>query len=199
MPTLDLALARHAVVSLIALILSIAVHEFAHAFVADRLGDRTPRMQGRVTLNPMAHADPFGTILFPLLGIVFFGGVLFGWGEPVEVNPLSFTRKLRMKTSHLLVAAAGPVSNILFGLLISGVLLILLRSGVDLKPEALSAISSVIYLNFVLAVFNLLPLPPLDGGTVVIGLLPDVPRQARGGFAYRAAQVMEFLSAPPLG
>jgi Zn-dependent protease len=192
---------RHAVVGLIALILSIAVHEFSHAWVADRLGDRTPRLQGRVTLNPMAHADPFGTLLFPLMGIMFFGGILFGWGRPVEVNPVSFTRKLRMKISHLLVAAAGPISNLLFGILISGVLLILLRSGVELKAEVHYGIRSLIGLNFLLCVFNLLPIPPLDGGTVLRGLLPDAPTRgrwsgvgsARMNFAIRANSVMDVL------
>src|SRR5512140_3800237 len=104
---------KHAVVYMIALVLSIAVHEFGHAFVADRLGDRTPRYQGRVTLNPLAHADPIGTFLFPILGMLFSGGVLFGWGKPVIVNPVAFTRRFRMKIGHLMVAAAGPVMNVL--------------------------------------------------------------------------------------
>src|SRR5262245_30008807 len=103
MPHFDIAKTRMAIAWLIALILSIAVHEFAHALVADRLGDRTPRLQGRVTLNPLAHADAIGTLLLPILGI-FFGGTILGWGKPVEVHPPSFTRRLRMKTSHMLVA-----------------------------------------------------------------------------------------------
>src|SRR5262245_28330733 len=98
------------VVMMITLILSIAVHEFGHAFVADRLGDRLPRSQGRVTLNPMAHADPIGTIALPALGFLFSGGTAlgFGWGRPVQVNPPAFTRRFTMRTGDVLVSAAGP-------------------------------------------------------------------------------------------
>src|SRR4051812_23159284 len=93
---------RSVVVNLIILILSICVHEFGHAIVADRLGDRLPRSQGRVTLNPMAHADPFGTILFPAILMLTRSSIGFGWGRPVQVNPNAFTRKLSMRKGHLL-------------------------------------------------------------------------------------------------
>src|SRR5688572_21439230 len=112
---------QYAVVQMVVLILSIAVHEFGHAFVADRLGDRLPRSQGRVTLNPIAHIDPIGTLAMPILGILIMGGIGFGWGRPVMVSPMAFTRKLRMKTAHLLVAAAGPFMNLVFGVVIAGV------------------------------------------------------------------------------
>jgi len=163
---------RNVVVSMIALILSIAVHEFGHAFVADRLGDRLPRSQGRVTLNPVAHIDLLGTIALPLMGLLFGVGAI-GWGRPVMIQPLSFTRKLRMKTGHLLVAIAGPMMNILFGIVISLVALLLQRTGLVQNVLILKAIYGVVYLNFVLAFFNLLPFPPLDGGAVLAGLLPD--------------------------
>jgi len=163
---------RNLVVQMIALILSIAVHEFGHAIVADRLGDRLPRSQGRVTLNPIAHIDLLGTIALPLMGILFGVGAI-GWGRPVMIQPLAFTRKLRMKTGHLLVAIAGPLMNILFGILISIIGLLLLRTGLVQNPEILRSIFWVVYLNFLLACFNLLPFPPLDGGAVLAGLLPD--------------------------
>jgi Zn-dependent protease len=163
---------RNVVVQMIALILSIAVHEFGHAFVADRLGDRLPRSQGRVTLNPVAHIDVLGTIALPLMGLLFGVGAI-GWGRPVMIQPLGFTRKLRMKTGHLLVAVAGPTMNILFGIVISLVGLLLLRTGLVQNPLVLRAIYGVVYLNFLLAFFNLLPFPPLDGGAVLAGLLPD--------------------------
>src|SRR5262245_61022755 len=126
MPSID---PRALILGLITLVLSIAVHEFSHAFVADRLGDRLPRHQGRVTLNPLAHADPIGTLLFPALGIIFGIGA-FGWGRPVQVNPGSFTRKLRMRTAHMFVAAAGPISNVVFAVLISLVLFGLYKASV---------------------------------------------------------------------
>jgi Zn-dependent protease len=173
---------RNLVVQMIALILSIAVHEFGHAIVADRLGDRLPRSQGRVTLNPIAHIDLLGTIALPLMGILFGVGAI-GWGKPVMIQPLAFTRKLRMKTGHLLVAIAGPIMNILFGVVISLVGLLLLRTGLVQNPEILRSIFWVVYLNFLLAFFNLLPFPPLDGGAVVAGLLPD------------RSKVVEFLQS----
>ena len=109
---------------MIILVLSIAVHEFGHAIVADLLGDDTPRRQGRVTLNPAAHADPMGTLILPLATMIWsaahggFAGAGFGWGRPVEHNPRNLTRKFRMATGQLMIALAGPMMNILFGTLI---------------------------------------------------------------------------------
>jgi Zn-dependent protease len=164
---------RDAVVTLITLILSICVHEFGHAFVADRLGDRLPRQQGRVTLNPLVHADPIGTIALPAICLLMGGMVGFGWGRPVQVNPPSFTRRFSMRTGHMMVAAAGPAMNVLFGITISLVTLILYRTGVISwdSPIYLPLLQAII-MNFVLAFFNLIPCPPLDGGAVIAGLLP---------------------------
>jgi len=160
---------------MIALILSITVHEFGHAFVADRLGDRLPRSQGRVTLNPIAHMSLLGTLALPLVGLLI-GGFVIGWGKPVQISPVSFTRKLRMKTGHLLVAIAGPLMNILFGIVITLIALGVTALGLVRNLEVLRAMYSAVYLNFLLAFFNLVPIPPLDGSAVLAGFLPDRSR-----------------------
>ncbi len=178
--SLDAEHIRWIIQALIMLVLSICVHEYGHAVIADKLGDRLPRSQGRVTLNPAAHADPIGTLLFPLVALIFTKGIGFGWGKPVMVNPLSFTRKFRMRTSHMMVAAAGPAMNVLFGAFIMGVHAILIRTGA-IEVSYSSGLPSTLHevltyaaqLNFVLAFFNLIPAPPLDGGAVLEGLLPD--------------------------
>lgn len=158
---------------LVILILSIAVHEFGHAYIAHKLGDRLPESQGRVTLNPLAHMDPIGTLLFPVLGGLF-GGVTFGWGRPVQVNPVSFSRRFRMRTGHMFVALAGPGMNILFGTLIALLHMVLLTTGVLSPTDTISqALMYAVLLNYVLCFFNLIPAPPLDGGAVIEGLLPD--------------------------
>jgi Zn-dependent protease len=120
---LDAEAVRMILLQMITLILSIAVHEFGHAIVAYKLGDNLPKQQGRVTLNPIAHADPMGTLLFPMVFLVMTGGrsIGFGWGKPVQVRPVAFTRKLAMRTGHMLVALAGPMMNVLLGTVIIGV------------------------------------------------------------------------------
>ena len=165
---------QDAAVFLIALILSIAVHEYGHALIADKLGDPTPRHQGRVTLNPMVHADPLGTFIFPLVSFFLNPGILFGWGKPVMVNPLAFTRRFRMKIAHLFVAIAGPAMNVALALLVTALFGTLVAAkAVDPGTRLAGGIVKVIYLNWILFFFNLIPCPPLDGGTVLAGLLPD--------------------------
>src|SRR4051812_31866214 len=114
---------RKAIVSLIAFVLSVAVHEFGHAWMASRLGDRLPASQGRLTLSPLAHIDPIGTILMPLIGALVPGGFpLIAWGKPVQTNPSSYTPRLSRRTGQLLVSLMGPMMNLLLAVLISVIL-----------------------------------------------------------------------------
>lgn len=138
---------------IIGLVISVTVHEFAHAFAADKLGDPTPRSQGRVTLNPLAHLDPLGSILLLVTG--------FGWGRPVIFDPYNL-RDLRRDV--LIIAAAGPASNLLLATTIA-----LLSPILPISPLIWSFMISI---NITLAAFNLLPIHPLDGGKIFSSLLP---------------------------
>lgn len=165
---------RVALLSLSAFIVSVAVHEFGHAFVADRLGDRLPRSQGRLTLSPVAHIDPIGTILIPLVGALAPGGFpLIAWGKPVQTNPASYTARFSPRTGHMLVSLAGPAMNLILALLVSVLFVALGKAGV-LSPTLASAlIRYLVALNIALMFFNLIPLPPLDGASVLAGILPE--------------------------
>lgn len=156
-------------VSLPVIVLAVTVHEFAHAWTASRLGDPTARALGRVTLNPLAHLDPAGSILFLIAG--------FGWGKPVPFDPRHLRRP---KQGMLLIAAAGPASNIALALLSALVWNALPHPALPEGWVAViwAAVGALIHLNVLLAVFNLLPLPPLDGSRILMGILPD--RLARG-------------------
>jgi Zn-dependent protease len=168
---------REGVVYLVALVLSICVHEFGHAWVADKLGDRLPRAQGRVTLNPLAHIDPVGTLLMPLVAFVMAlsnpgaAARILGWGKPVQISLHAgqITRRISLRTANAIIAFAGPFMNILFALLLSGLLVILARAG---KPELAARVGFVIAMNIGLCFFNLIPLPPLDGGAILARVLP---------------------------
>jgi Zn-dependent protease len=159
---------------LIILVLSIAVHEFGHAIVATWLGDDTPTRQGRVTLNPVAHADPMGTLILPLVSMVLAvnagqpPGIGFGWGKPVEHNARNLTRKLRVVVGQALIAIAGPSMNLIFGTVIAGLHVVLVAQHViDPGARLSAALFMASQVNFMLLFFNLLPIPPLDGGWVL--------------------------------
>ena len=155
------------------LLFSLTVHETAHAWTADRLGDPTARLLGRISLNPAVHIDPIGTIVFPLIALLTNVPVL-GWAKPVPVN---ITRlRGNWKRKYMLIAAAGPASNLVLAVIAALVLRVL--PAATLEPTVEAALAPVIlflkvsvYLNVLLAVFNMVPVPPLDGGNVVAGLL----------------------------
>jgi Zn-dependent protease len=174
---------RQILIYVFVLVVSVAFHEFGHAIMADRLGDDTPRRQGRVTLNPLAHADPIGTLLLPLISAgMGVGG--FGWGRPVQWNPARINRKHKMSTARILVAIAGPMMNIVLAVVVTAVHAILQAKGVVPKYGRVAGILDfAVYTNFILFFFNLIPAPPLDGGHVAEGLTPYKHRAAFENFA----------------
>ncbi len=138
---------------LLGLVIAITIHEFAHAYTADQLGDPTPRSYGRLSLNPLVHLDPLGTLMLFI--------ARFGWGKPVPIDPYNLKNP---KKDELLIAAAGPLSNILLSLFLSLVL--------RLSPAFSFILVPLIIVNISLAVFNLIPIPPLDGSKIFLNLLP---------------------------
>lgn len=155
----------------IPVLLAITLHEAAHAYAAWQLGDDTAYRKGRVTFNPLKHVDPFGTVLLPALLLIMQAPFLFGWAKPV---PVVFARLRRPRRDMVIVAAAGPATN----LILATVSAVLFRALWLLPEAALQWSGQMLYnsilLNLVLAIFNMLPLPPLDGGRVAVGLLPGV-------------------------
>ena len=170
MPDIDVA---QILIAFIVLLFSLTVHEMAHAFTADRLGDPTARLLGRVSLNPVVHADLIGTVAFPLIAMVT-GAPLIGWAKPVPVN----IRQLRhQRRDYVFVAAAGPASNLVLAfaaaLALRSMSISPFTTGeLNVSAAAAMLLSRAIQLNVLLAVFNMIPIPPLDGGNVLGGLLP---------------------------
>jgi Zn-dependent protease len=154
------------------LLLSLTVHEASHAWTADRLGDPTARLLGRVSLNPSVHIDPIGTVLFPLIAFLTHLPII-GWAKPVPVD----LRRLRNKRrDYLLIAAAGPASNLVLAVLAAVGWRMLRAMGLglaDLPMPLVGFIEFMLRINVMLAVFNMVPVPPLDGGNVLAGLLPE--------------------------
>ncbi|MGB0679915.1 MAG: site-2 protease family protein [Polyangiales bacterium] len=202
---MDANTVRTVVLFLPALVFSLCVHEYAHAWMATRLGDSTPGRQGRLTLSPMAHVDPIGSLLLPVLMLIG-GGFIFGWAKPVQFNPANFRRSLTMRQGAALTAAAGPGSNVLLAL----VALVVLRFGSDMgwvgqasalagqAPMLTRFLLALVELNVLLAVFNLLPLPPLDGSY----LLPrsmDGAKAWLSRYSFLIFLALFFLPLPGLG
>jgi len=173
------------IVEFIVLLLSLTFHECAHAWTANRLGDPTARNLGRISLNPVVHSDLWGTIIFPLIGMQY--GFMFGWAKPVPVNVGNFKNPPR---DHMLVAAAGPISNMVLATMMFSVLMLIKISSVEGAelvrgivfggiPHGGSTIAFLalfashgMIINVILAIFNLIPVAPLDGAAVLSGLLP---------------------------
>lgn len=195
---------RWILIGLFVLIVSVALHEFGHAVMAYKLGDDTPRRQGRVTLNPLAHADPIGTFLLPLVGGIYaaagssVGG--FGWGKPVEWQPHRIRRGIKMSTANILVSFAGPAMNVVLAVVIAVVAVILVSTGVVARHSEVELILRfAVNTNFILFFFNLLPLPPLDGGHIAQAFVPHRHRDAFDNIAkYGPFVLLALMLISPL-
>lgn len=152
------------------LLVSIAIHEFAHAWTADRLGDPTPRLQGRVTLNPLAHLDPIGTVMLLV--------TRFGWGKPVEFDPYNLKDPIR---DTALIALAGPAANVVIAILLA----VILRFNLIPIDWLVVGTVQVIFINIVLAIFNLVPVYPLDGSKILLAILPRETAYEYDAFMHR--------------
>ena len=158
------------IISLPGVIVAMTFHEFAHAWAATKLGDETPRQQGRLSLNPISHIDPVGLICLMLLG--------FGWGKPVQINPRNFDGKYSISKAEAIVAAAGPIMNILLAFVIAIIFYALqvfatgFAIGTQTGMIIMTMLQYAVIVNVGLGVFNLIPLPPLDGSKILIHFLP---------------------------
>jgi Zn-dependent protease len=159
-----------AIVFLFSIVVAVTIHEFAHAWAADRLGDDTPRLQGRVTLSPLSHLDPVGSIVFLVAG--------FGWGRPVMYNPMRLSRRV----DELFIALAGPASNLLLAMLCFGFMTALTSFNIGGANAQfnLDVIRELARINILLAAFNMLPIPPLDGSSIIAHFWPEY-RSVMGG------------------
>lgn len=155
--------------SIVILIFSIVIHEFAHGWMADSLGDPTARHMGRLTLNPIPHIDLMGSIIIPLFLLLSNAGFIIGWAKPVPYNPHNLRDQ---KNGPALVGAAGPASNLLLALIFGIIIRILLGQGMAMNSDMIMLFSIIVFYNILLAVFNLVPIPPLDGSKILFHFLP---------------------------
>lgn len=178
-------------ISLLILIAAISIHEFSHALAADKLGDPTPRSFGRLTLNPIAHADPLGTIILPLLSTLT-GIPTIGWAKPVPIDQFNFRNP---KRDLIITSLAGPLSNLLFALIAA-----LIANIFNLNSII---IYIIILINISLAIFNLIPIPPLDGSKILFSLLPEESSQrwqaAFDHYGFFLIIILVFLPIGPGG
>jgi len=193
-------------IQFVVLLFSLSIHEASHAWMSDRLGDYTARYLGRVTLNPVPHIDPIGTIVFPLL--MYFTNIpIIGWAKPVPVNPAHLRNP---RKDNIYISLAGPAANLLAGFIAFVVLLVmkiispeLIRVSVGGMPGNESVFTPIViilfymfFINFALALFNCIPIPPLDGHWVLYGLLPDdkaAVLERLGGYGFLIIYALMFL------
>lgn len=183
----EISLLQKIFIYTVPILFAITIHEVAHGWIADKFGDHTARLMGRLTLNPLKHIDPIGTILVPALAVTL-GGFIFGWAKPV---PVDFRNLQNPRRDMALVAAAGPISNLLMALLWAAAIkfgMNLQQTGYD-KAQLLVLMGQVgVSINLILMVLNLIPIPPLDGSRVVTSFLSP-----RAGYYYNRIESMGFI------
>ncbi|HBB49743.1 TPA: site-2 protease family protein [Candidatus Nomurabacteria bacterium] len=160
--------ATNAIFYIAILIMSIVIHEVSHGFMAEYFGDNTARSAGRLTLNPIRHLDLFGSIILPAFLVITRAGFLFGWAKPVPYNPNNLSDR---KWGTIWVAAAGVLSNFLIAIIFG--IIIRATSGMSLSPGFYFITSAIVIVNLALGIFNLIPIPPLDGSKILFSFLPE--------------------------
>ena len=162
------------------LIMSVVIHEVSHGYAAMLLGDNTAKYQGRLTLNPLKHLDPFGSVLLPLILYITHTGFIFGWAKPVPYNPYNLKPG---RWSEATVAVAGPIANIALAIIFG----LLLRLGISMQvswitPAFFQITTMIVFINIILAIFNLMPVPPLDGSKLLFAIFPNKLQELRDFF-----------------
>lgn len=183
-------------IGLVILIFSAILHEVAHGYVADRLGDPTARLSGRLTLNPLPHLDPFMSILLPLLLLISGSPIIFGAAKPVPVDPFNLKEG---RKDLALVALAGPLTNIILAVTASLAIKLLISNFSLLTSTLYPLLSTIVFYNLLLAVLNLLPIPPLDGSKIFSLVLPEREAAAYLSLGSFGMMILFFLLFFPIG
>lgn len=178
------------ILSLVVFLFSVIIHELAHGYVAYSLGDPTAKYAGRLTVNPLKHLDPFGSVILPLLLFILHSPFLFGWAKPVPINPYNFRDK---KYGEVKVSIAGPLSNFSLAIFFGLILRFIPYGIISANPGIEIALSYIVMINIWLAVFNLIPIPPLDGSWILFSFLPASARNVENFLRQYGVMILVLL------